>query len=156
MRYSKPLDVIPEAHREGWGGEEYDAAELPNGDLLCVFRRRDPKSPGREVRWQGLMRKEGDGWMPIAVGPAPFPHSGHPELLATREGVVLHIATSGIHGTSDGGQTWRRVNAPGTNYYPRGLQAPDGRICIFAHIGSDDAYGAVDQAITMDTFRLKP
>ena len=28
----------------------------------------------------------------MEVGPAPFPHSGHPELLATREGPILHLA----------------------------------------------------------------
>jgi len=154
--WSKPIDVVPKAHRDGWGGEEYDAAELPGGDLLCVFRRLDPEDKRREVRWQGLLKKEGETWVPTKVGPAPFPHSGHPELLATREGVVLHMATRGIHGTRDGGQTWHRVDAPGTNYYPRSLQVPDGRVYIFAHRGSDDPYGAVDQAITMDTFRLKP
>jgi hypothetical protein len=153
--WSKPIAVVPEEYRNSWGGEEYDAAELPSGDLLCVFRRLDPKGGHREVRWQGLLKKTGETFLPATVGPAPFPHSGHPELLATREGVVLHMATSGIHGTRDGGQTWQRVEAPGTNYYPRSIQASDGRIYIFAHRGSDDAYGAVDQAITMDTFRLK-
>ena len=82
--WAGPLDVVPEEHRKTWGGEEFDAAELPNGDLLCVFRRPNPKARG-EVRWQGVLKKQGKTWVPTTVGPAPFPHSGMPELLATRE-----------------------------------------------------------------------
>ncbi len=145
--------MVPREHCRGWAGEEYDAAELPNGDLLCVFRRVSPGGGG-EVRWQGVLRKEGRTWVPGKVGPAPFPHSGHPELLATREGVVLHIATSGIDWTDDEGETWHPLNVPGANYYPRSEQTADGRICVFAHAGGDDPYGARDQRITMDSFRL--
>jgi len=152
--WSSPIPVVPPEHRGNWGGEEYDAAELPGGDLLCVFRRIDPEGRSREVRWQGLLRKKGATWTPERVGPAPFPHSGHPELLATREGVVLHVATSGIHWTGDAGQSWHRLDVPPTRYYPRSVQAPDGRVYLFAHVGSDDAYGSVDQSIVMDTFRL--
>jgi hypothetical protein len=39
-------------------------------------------------------------------------------------------------------------------HYPRSVQTEDGRIYGFGHIGSDNAYGSVDQAIVMDTFRL--
>jgi hypothetical protein len=153
--WSSPIDVVPQADRRSWGGEEYDVAELPGGNLLCVFRRLDPKASGREVRWQGVLKKQARTWVPTTVAPAPFPHSGHPELLATREGPVLHLATSGIHCTDDEGASWHKLDLPGTNYYPRSLQAPDGRILVFAHVGSDDAYGTVDQAITMDAFSLK-
>lgn len=144
--WSEPIHVVPEQHRETWGGEEFDAAELPNGDLLCVFR---PK-----VRRQGVLKKHGNSWVPTKVGPAPFPYSGMPELLATREGAILHIATSGVHYTVDAGVTWNRLNVPGSNYYPRSLQAADGRIYVFGHLGGDNAYGSVDQHISMDTFRL--
>ena len=41
-----------------------------------------------------------------------------------------------------------------TRYYPRSVQAEDGRIYIFAHVGSDNPYGSVDQSIVMDAFRL--
>jgi hypothetical protein len=88
------------------------------------------------------------------VGPAPFPHSGHPELLATREGRILHVATTGVHRTSDAGTTWEQLKVPGTAYYPRAIQAADGRIFIFGHVGGDDAYGKVDQSIVVDSFRL--
>ena len=153
--WSRPIEVLPRKYREGWGGEEYDAAELPDGSLLCVFRRSNPNGPG-EVRWHGVLDKQGTTWKPAKSGltPAPFSHSGHPELLATREGVVLHVATAGIHATADRGKSWQQLNVPGTNYYPRSLQGPGGRIYVFAHVGSDNGYGAVDQSITMDTFRL--
>jgi hypothetical protein len=147
--------VVPSEHRSHWGGEEFDAAELSNGNLLCVFRRTDPDKSGREVRWQGVLKKSGETWIPGKVGPAPFPHSGHPELLATRAGPILHVATSGIQGTSDAGETWHPLNVPGTAYYPRAVQAADGRIFIFGHVGGDDAYGKSDQSIVMDSFQLK-
>ena len=151
-----PIDVVPSEYQENWGGEEFDAAELPNGDLLCVFRRRDPEKGRGEVRWQGLLRKRGDAWVPANVGAAPFAHSGHPELLATREGAVLHIATNGLHWTIDAGQSWHQLDVAGSRYYPRSLQTQDGRVYIFAHVGSDNSYGSVDQSIVMDTFRLVP
>lgn len=149
-----PIPAVPEAHRRAWGGEELDTAELENGDLLCVFRRADPEQSGREVRWQGVLEKSGDTWRPGEVGPAPFPHSGHPELLATRAGPILHVATSGIHWTTDAGKSWHKLDLPGIAYYPRSVQAQDGRIFVFGHVGGDDAYGRSDQSIVMDSFRL--
>ena len=109
----------------------------------------------RHVRWQGLMLKEGKSWRPKRVEPAPFPHSGLPDLLVTREGVVLHVTEPGVHGTADAGQTWHNVGLPRMAYYPKSLQLPDGRILVLGHLGSDDPYGAGDQAILMDTFKLK-
>lgn len=158
--WSAPIDVVPKEYQGKWGGEEFDVAELANGDLLCVFRkRRYDESKGRfvsgEERWQGVLRKQGDSWAPADVGPAPFPHSGYPELLATREGVVLHLATSGVHWTADAGKSWRRLNVPGTGYYPSAVQTPDGWIAVFWHHGSDNAYGEVDQYVGMDRFKLE-
>ena len=152
--WSEPIPVVPSEYRNHWGGEEYDAAELPNGDLLCVFRRFVPELKA-EARWQGALAKSGDSWTAGNVEPAPFPHSGHPELLATREGPILHVATPGIHYTTDAGKSWQQLDVPGSGYYPRSVQAPDGRILVFAHVGGDNAYGAVDQSIVMDSFQLK-
>jgi hypothetical protein len=152
--WSRPIPVVPAEHRNDWGGEEFDAAELPGGDLLCVFRRHDPGSGRGEVRWQGVLKKEGVTWLTQDVGPAPFPHSGHPELLATREGIILHLATTGVHWTKDAGQSWHPLDVPPTRYYPRAVQSADGRIHVFGHVGGDNAYGSVDQSIVMDTFRL--
>lgn len=105
-------------------------------------------------RWQSTLRKSGDTWIAQRAGPSVLPHSGQPELLATREGPILHVATSGIHWTSDAGQTWHKLDLPGTAYYPRCVQTKDGRICIYGHLGGDDAYGKADQSIVMDSFRL--
>ena len=147
--WSQLIEVLPPEHRKNWSGEEFDAAELSNGDLLCVFRKG-----GEKVRWQGVMKKTGRSWNPGEVGPSVLPHSGQPELLATREGPILHVATSGVSWTTDAGLSWHELDVPGTTYYPRSLQAKDGTIYFFGHIGGDNSYGSVDQAIVMDSFRL--
>ena len=147
--WAGPISAIPKEKPDGWT-EEFDVAELANGDLLAVFRRASDTK-----RWQGVLKKSDDTWVAGSVGPSVLPHSGQPELLATREGPVLHIATSGIHWTSDAGKTWNALKVPGSAYYPRSIQTADGRIMIFAQIGGDDAYGSVDQSIVMDSFRLE-
>ena len=148
--WSKPLRAAPEDQITGFT-EEFDVAELDNGDLLTIYRRIDDAK-----RWQGILKKADGTWVPGKVGPIELPHSGQPELLKTLQGPVLHIATSGIHWTSDAGQTWNKLNVPGTAYYPRSVQARDGRIFVFGHVGGDDAYGKVDQSIVMDSFLLRP
>jgi hypothetical protein len=145
-----PVLAILAEQRGGWT-EEFDVAELAEGNLLCVFRRANDAK-----RWQSTLQKSGDSWTPQRAGPSSLSHSGQPELLATLEGPVLHLATSGIHGTNDGGQSWHKLDAPGTAYYPRAVQAADGRFFVFGHVGSDDGYGSVDQSIVMDSFRLVP
>ncbi len=152
--WSDAIPVVPDEYRGHWGGEECDAAELPNGDLLFVFRRRVPELKA-EARWQGVMKKSGDTWTTAEVGPAPLAHSGHPELLATKEGPILHVATDGIRYTTDAGKTWQKLDVPGSAYYPHAVQTKDGQIFIFAHVGSDDPYGKADQSIVMDSFQLK-
>jgi len=139
---------------------EWDAAELSNGDLLCVVRRYAPGGGGRQVRWQGHMRRDGNRWTLAEYGPSPLPHSGHPELRTTREGIVLHIATTGVDWTADAGKSWRPLAFPGmerryaSRYYPDSFQLDDGRIFVFSHNGWDNAYGEFDQSIVMDAFRL--
>jgi hypothetical protein len=144
-----PIRAVPREQKGGWT-EEWDVAELAGGDLLCVFRRASGSK-----RWQGMLKKAGDTWVTQKAGPSVLPHSGHPELLAAREGPILHLATTGIHWTGDAGKTWHPLKIPGTAYYPRGVQAKDGRILVFGHVGGDDAYGKVDQSIVMDSFRLR-
>lgn len=150
--------VPPEYRNVEW--DEWDQAELSNGDLLCIFRHEDPKNPKLHRRWQGILAKKAQSWVLENFHPSVLPHSGHPELLATREGIILHIATTGLHWTADAGKTWNVLDVRGLNgpyksrYYPRALQGDDGMIYIFAHNGSDNPYGAVDQSIDMDVFRL--
>ncbi len=147
--WSEPIEVLPEDQRDGWT-EEFDAAELPDGDLLCMFR-----SAAGTQRWQNILKKSGDTWITSKAEVSVLPHSGQPELLATQEGPILHVATSGIHWSDDRGQSWQKLNVPGTNYYPRAIQGEDGHIFVFGHKGGDDAYGKADQSIVMDSFRLK-
>jgi hypothetical protein len=163
--WGQPIQVIPDEYRNGWSCDECDAAELANGDLFWVFRRSVPEDADkpwnqrRHTYWQGVTEKCGDTWKPKWVGPSPFPNLGLPNLLATRQGPILLVNAG--QWTADAGKTWHPVrNYPGTMsgaqaYYPKGLQLPDGRILVFAHVGSDDPYGAVDQSIVMDSFRLK-
>jgi hypothetical protein len=146
--WSGPLAATLPDQRGGWT-EEFDVAELAGGDLLCVFRRADDAK-----RWQSILRKSDDTWVAQRAISSVLPHSGQPELLATREGAILHLATNGIHWTRDAGESWHKLDAPGTAYYPRSVQARDGRIFVFGHVGGDDAYGKVDQSIVMDSFRL--
>jgi hypothetical protein len=129
--------------------EESDLAELPDGRLLLINRTNVPD------RWQVVMAPRGDGYDVVSRSPAPFPHSGMPDVLCTREGVALHIATSNVSATTDGGGTWQDLGF-GTPYYPVSLQLPDGRIFAAGHRGSDDPYdGSVDQQIEALTFRVK-
>jgi hypothetical protein len=158
--WGSPIQVIPEENRKGWACEECDAVELPNGDLFWVFRRNVPADADKPLNqrghtyWQGVTEKHGDTWTPKWAGPAPFPNLGLPSLVATREGVVLLVNAG--QWTADAGKTWHPVaNMPARAYYPKGLQLSDGRILVFAHIGSDDPYGVVDQSIVLDSFRLK-
>jgi len=148
--WGEPVYALPE--EEGVDpSEEIDFAELPNGKLLCVIRMAKPVG-----RYQALLRPEGDTFVIESSGLAPFPHSGHPEMLATPEGIVLHLATTAISWTADEGKTWTDLDIGGTRYYPRSVQLPDGRIFCVYHRGSDNAYdGSVDQEIQAMTFRLQ-
>lgn len=144
-----PIAAVGADQREGWT-EEFDVAELANGDLLSIYRRANDAK-----RWQGLLKKSGKTWVASQAAPSVLPHSGQPELLATREGPVLHLATTGVHWTTDAGKTWNQLPGLATAYYPRSVQVAEGRILVFAHLGSDDSYGKVDQWIVMDSFKLK-
>lgn len=144
-----PIPAVPKDQPEGWT-EEFDVAELANGDLLAVYRRASDTK-----RWQGILKKTGATWEAGKASASVLPHSGQPELLATKEGPILHIATTGVHATTDAGKTWAALKVPGSAYYPHGVQTSDGRIFLFGHTGGDDAYGAVDQSIAVDTFRLE-
>lgn len=144
-------------HQTVW--DEWDFAPLSGGNLLAVFRRGDPVHPTREARWQGILQADKDNWTLTQFRPSPLPHSGHPELLATKEGIIVYFATTGVDWTEDAGVHWHPLDAPGfgiykTRYYPRALQARDGTIYVFAHNGWDNRYGEFDQSIDMDHFRL--
>ena len=137
--------------------EESDFAELDSGDLLFVHRTEhfDGEKYLGSDRWQGLVRRAGRNWEVPAPSKAPFPHSGFPVLLKTKAGLVLHIATDGIWWTADAGTHWKKLDAPGSPYYPCATELPDGTILVVGHVGADDVYGVRDQSIVQQTFRLQ-
>lgn len=153
--WSGPLYLAPEGVH--YAGEEWDAAELENGDLLALLRTATCSANGKilsQERRQSILVKRGATWEPGPITAAPFPHSGQPELLVTREGPILNIASNGIWWTADRGGTWTKLDVPGSAYYPGAAQLEDGTILVVSHVGSDDPYGKVDQSVVLDEIRL--
>jgi hypothetical protein len=192
--------------------EESDFCELPNGDLLWVHRvehypltppvqlppgaaaivpsqDNNSPAPGYSDRYQSIVYKKGDSWVPGPATLAPFHHSGFPCVLFTKEGLIMHLATDGVYWTADTGKTWSslpiprnqytrywldhggaefasrwlghafapwtRLAVPATEYYPQALQLEDGKIICLGHVGGDNVYGTVDQAIVQQVFSLE-
>ena len=82
-------------------------------------------------------------------------------------GLVLHLATSAISASADEGQSWTHFElapatawqgwcGPGTPYYPKAVHLPNGEILVLGHVGGDNGYGTIDQAIVGMRFRLEP
>ena len=172
--WSKPIELMPATVGVC---EESDFCELPNGDLFWIHRvehypdhqteipplasRMGPNPPDSywySDRMQSITRKQGETFLPGKCEPAPFSHSGYPCVLSTREGLILHLATSESHWSADAGKTWHKLTVDGkpigVNYYPKAIQTSDGKILCVGHLGSDDVYGTVDQCIKQQTFRL--
>jgi hypothetical protein len=154
LTWGAPITLMPATQG---ACEESDFVELANGNLLWIHRA---EHDGISDRQQSIVRRVGDTFVPDPPTPVAFPHSGFPCELMTREGLVLDLCTTGSHWSADGGSTWQNLmlgnQAFCTNYYPKAVQAPDGTIVVVSHVGSDDEYGTVDQAIVCQTFRLSP
>lgn len=151
-----PLQVVADGYAGPPLTEEFDWAELASGDLLLVIR-----AGGGAHRLQTVLPRQGDGWRPGAVVASTLPHSGHPELLRTADGAVLHLATTGLSGTTDAGRTWVDLplddgldRLPATPYYPRSVPLASGQVLVVGHVGGDDGYGLSDQAIVCLRFEL--
>jgi len=152
--WSPPLPLLDEgsaayaeALAEGFT-EEVDVAELKNGDLLAMYRTNARHA-------SCLLRRQENTWESVQdVSTASFPQSGHPELLAVREGAVLYVSHAGTWWTADDAHWTSLSGVPGSGYYPRSVQLDDGTIMVIGHIGYDDAYGSTDQSVVMDTYRL--
>jgi hypothetical protein len=155
-----PLAVLPEDQRRAFSfTEEFDWAELANGDLLLVLR-----AGPQEGRLQLRLPRNGSSWDPAPAKPNGLPHSGHPELLMTSQGQLLHLATTGISSSTDEGRTWQDLplgdgldqlrRGPTTPYYPKAVELSDGRVLVIGHVGGDDGYGCADQAIVGLRFAL--
>jgi hypothetical protein len=150
--WRRALTVSPDVHA---APDEWDVAELPNGNLLAVLRSPDPAAPTTNVRYQAVLKKDGDGWKMSKLTRAPFPSSGHPDLLAVRGGPVLYVSTDGVWYTDDEGSTWSRLpGAAATNYYPRSVEGADGTVYVLSHGGGDYWYGEGDESIQLQKFRV--
>jgi len=159
--WSGPIQVVPDAGLEDFRlTEEFDWAELDDGDLLLILR-----AGVEEGRLQTRLRRTGSTWETTSLEPAGLPYSGHPELLKTREGGILHVATTGISCTRDEGRTWCDLRIedglaelrkePAVPYYPKSVQLANGEILIVGHVGGDNGYGSVDQSIVGVRFFLE-
>ena len=164
-----PISIIPDDQLGDFAGEEFDWVELDDGDLLCVLRTEthsvfDAKDPGQQRRIT-RMTKSADTWEPTRVDMAPFPHSGHPEMLRTRDSLVLHVATSAVSASADEGESWTHFNltpeatwhgwcGPGSPYYPKAVHMENGEILVLGHVGGDNGYATIDQSVVGLRFRL--
>ena len=156
--WGSPIELMP---LSVGNCEESDFAELPNGNLLWIHRTSHAKPDGsysHSDRMQSITRKVGDTFVADPSSVLPWPHSGFPCVLMTHEGIILDLCNTGSHWSADNGATWHNLTALGetlaTHYYPRALQTTDGTIVIISHVGGDDVYGAVDQSIYQQTFRI--
>jgi len=169
---------VPPPQRDAAPANEWDVAELRNGDLLAVMRTREGT---RTVRKQAILEKTDDeiktntgtkrdgGWIMRTprLTPASFeqvPGPQHPELLSIEygpaRGGVLHIADEAIHYSPDDGDTWQKVAFPSDwtpHYYPNSVQARGANIYVFSHAGSDENYTtAANKPVYADIVRLAP
>jgi hypothetical protein len=164
--WNGPIDIVPPEQDKKQLGltEEFDWVELRGGDLLVVMRA--DSYPEGAARLQTRMTACDGTWRPTRITKAPFPHSGHPEMLITREGIVFHIATLALSWTVNEGRTWQDVDlghesfnpeaVPAVGYYPRSVQMANGEVLIIGHVGGDNEYGGtVDQSIIATRFRLE-
>ncbi|MBI2504862.1 MAG: hypothetical protein HYW07_16720, partial [Candidatus Latescibacteria bacterium] len=71
-------------------------------DLERLFIYHSPQYPGF-TSWCGLWTMRGVTWEPAPAQPNGLPYSGHPEVLMTSKGQLLHLATSGISCSLDQG-----------------------------------------------------
>lgn len=169
---------VPQAAVDAAPANEWDIAELYDGNLLAVMRTGER---GHPVRMQVILDKTDDtittntgsksdgGWrmQTPALTPPSFAQTAgpqHPDLVnieyGPARGGILHIADEGIHYTADGGQTWAKLTfARGwtPHYYPNAVQAPGGNIYIFSHAGSDENYTTdANKPVYADVIRLQP
>mgnify|MGYP006281453431 CR=1 FL=1 len=150
-RWSEPLYTVPNADRFDRLTEEWDIAELENGDLFCLYRVHQPGLG----RVQNVLVKDGNTWKPTPAETAPFKQTGFPEVLMTREGGVLYIATDGLWATTDRGKRWSRLTKEGTGYYPKAIQLDDDTILAAGHHGGGDSPYGTRLSIIMDIWKIQ-
>lgn len=154
---------------DSWCSGEPAIVELANGDILMMTRTTalkekqtlDACHPAKGPNWnrrQVRLKKQGNTWTPGPIERLDIPHGGHPELLMTREGVLLYSSAEGFWGSDDEGGTWTRVaTLPIASYYPVSTQLQDGRILVVGHNGGDTGYPPTsDMMLWKVSFRIHP
>jgi hypothetical protein len=126
---------------------EWDAAELANGDLVAMMR--DQQSGGAAENRAAILKKDGDVHWTMNERPynPGFIAGGHPELLSVREGAVLYIGVAGVYWSATGEEgSWQPLKFNGGSgnitkyYYPNGLQENNGVVDVDGHVKWDASY----------------
>lgn len=146
--------------------DEPTVAELANGDLLVVLRHSNPKAEGAALYTncgQMVVKRSESGWKPGEWQPTTMGFRGFPELLRTRNGVLICAGSGNQYNFSvDDGKTWSRTigicdpTYNRHNHYPALTELPDGRILSVYHLGNHWPYPPPeDEWIHATSSRLK-
>lgn len=138
--------------------------EFPDGNLLFMFRieifpdgDESKYHPGN--RRVCLVKKKRGHWVNGPIRQTPVPHAGHPELLLTRDGIVVYFADNGHWASADQGLTWSKLELPAHKYalyYPQAVELDDGRILVAGHVGADNPFPPPqDMSICGHWFRVR-
>lgn len=165
LSWSKPIPAMRNDARIQYN--ETAIIEASNGDILMLARvhdltdhprldaTREKKNP-RENRSQMRLKRQGKVWVPGPIKVTAIPHGGHPELLMTREGILIYSSAEGFWGSANEGREWTRIETlPIASYYPASVQLQDGRILVVGHNGGDAGYPpTADMMLWKVSFRI--
>jgi hypothetical protein len=136
--------------------------EFDDGELFFLFRIEqfpDPKDESKCIstpRRQCLVRKKRGHYVAGAITETTLPHAGHPELLLTREGVLLYMCEAGYWYSLDRGFKWTKMDIRPSYYYPQAVQLDDGRILVAGHVGGDEPFPPPqDMTVRCQWFRVR-
>jgi hypothetical protein len=127
-------------------GEPFEPSvvQLKNGNILVVVRLHRLASFGGEgLPWrQWILDPTPNGFRVVSQGPCqsdvPLGPTGHPELLYTRDGILLGVRSDGLWASLDDGKYWEKVDNQYLGYYPQGIELDDGSLLIVGHLGGDN------------------
>lgn len=136
--------------------------EFEDGSLLFVFRienypdLQDESKYHAGRRRQCRVTKRRGYWAAGPIVETVLPHGGHPELLLTKEGILLYVSKEGYWSSLDKGSTWTKLDLTPSAYYPHAVQLDDGRILVVGHVGEDNPFPPPqDMSIRCQRFRLR-
>jgi hypothetical protein len=134
---------------------------LQNGNLLVVGRRhRREAFSGEGLSWrQWILQPAGDGFRVLqdqeCQADVPLGHTGHPEILTTRDGIVVGVRSDGVWASIDDARFWEKIEDHYIGYYPQAVELDDGSILTVGHRGGDDPWPPhVDQDVRVTRLRI--